>query len=66
MSMDKIVKTMWDFPLPYAPIKTRARSVDDAAVLRSTSSKSASEDLVGIKLFNLSSLFRSYPILTEY
>lgn len=64
--MERIVRIIWDFPLPYAPIRIRARSEDEATVLRRTSSKRLNADWVGMKFFSLISSLRSYPILTEY
>lgn len=58
-----MVSIIWDLPLPYAPTKTRARSVDVLLVLNKMSSRSSRADLVGIKFLSLSSLVKSYPML---
>lgn len=40
------MRIIWDFPLPYAPIRIRDRSVDVMAVLRRISSRSRSAENV--------------------
>ena len=54
-----MVRTICDFPLPYAPTRTLALSVDSGDMLCRISFRSLREEFVGMKFLSLSSLLRS-------